>query len=102
MEDKKIIEEQALKRCMIGAFFLALWGIAMAVVTDSSVILLDGMYNLIPAVMSCFSLEIIRLVSGKETRACHSGGISQLMNLTASIPTGLLGIQMTALNPSEK
>ena len=53
---------------MVGAFVLALWGIAMAAVTSSGAILLDGMFNLISAVMSFFSIEITRLVAGKETR----------------------------------
>jgi divalent metal cation (Fe/Co/Zn/Cd) transporter len=34
----------------------------------SSVILLDGMFNLISGIMSFFSLEITRLIYGKETR----------------------------------
>ena len=61
-------EEKALKISMVGAFLLALWGIIMAGVTDSGIILLDGMFNLISAVMSFFSIEITRLVTGKETR----------------------------------
>ena len=53
---------------MVGAFLLAIWGIIMAVVSDSGVILLDGMFNLISGIMSFFSIEISRLISGKETR----------------------------------
>jgi predicted Co/Zn/Cd cation transporter (cation efflux family) len=68
MIEKGLNEERVLKKSMIGAFLLAVWGIVMAVVSDSGVILLDGMFNLISAVMSFFSIEIIRLVSGKETR----------------------------------
>jgi len=68
MNDKNIIEESALKKLMVGALLLAVWGIVMAVASDSSVILLDGMFNLISAIMTFFSIEILRLVSGKETR----------------------------------
>jgi len=68
MNDKNLIEEKALKRSMVGAFVLAIWGIAMAGVSGSSVILLDGMFNLISGIMSFFSIEITRLISGKETR----------------------------------
>ena len=53
---------------MVGAFLLAVWGIVMAVVADSGVILLDGMFNFISGIMSVFSIEITRLISGKETR----------------------------------
>jgi len=52
----------------VGAFLLAVWGIVMAIASDSGVILLDGVFNLISAIMSFFSIEILRLVSGKETR----------------------------------
>jgi predicted Co/Zn/Cd cation transporter (cation efflux family) len=38
MSNSELIEETALKRSMAGAFILALWGIAMAVVSDSGVI----------------------------------------------------------------
>lgn len=53
---------------MISAFLLAVWGIVMAVIADSGVILLDGMINLISGILSFFSIDITRLVSGKETR----------------------------------
>ncbi|MBT8339880.1 MAG: cation transporter [Desulfatitalea sp.] len=62
------IEEMALKRSMVGAFLLAVWGIAMAVASHSGAVLLDGMYNLISAIMTFFSIEITRLVYGKTTR----------------------------------
>lgn len=63
-----LMEEKALKRSMVGAFLLAIWGIVMASVSGSSVILLDGMFNLISGIMSFFSIEITRLISGKATR----------------------------------
>ena len=68
MKNSDVIEEIALKRSMVGAFILAMWGIVMAVVSDSGVILLDGMFNLISGIMSFFSIGITRLISGKETR----------------------------------
>ena len=68
MNNSDLIEEKALKTSMVGAFLLAVWGIIMAVVSDSGVILLDGMFNLISGIMSFFSIEITRLISGKETR----------------------------------
>ena len=68
MSNLNLIEEKALKRSMVGAFLLAVWGIVMASVSGSSVILLDGMFNLISGIMSFFSIEITRLISGKETR----------------------------------
>ena len=73
MNKKVLIEEKALKRSMVGAFVLAVWGIAMAGVSGSSVILLDGMFNLISGIMSFFSIEITRLISGKETRGYPLG-----------------------------
>jgi len=68
MNDQNLNEEKTLKKSMVGALLLAIWGIAMAAVSSSGVIMLDGMFNLISAIMSFFSLEITRLVSGKETR----------------------------------
>jgi cation diffusion facilitator family transporter len=68
MNDQKFTEESVLKKLLVGALLLAVWGIVMAIASDSSVILLDGMFNLISAIMSFFSIEILRLVSGKETR----------------------------------
>jgi len=68
MSNSDMIEEKALKRSMVGALLLAVWGIVMAAVSGSSVILLDGMFNLISGIMSFFSIEITRLISGKETR----------------------------------
>lgn len=73
MNKKNFIEEKALKRSMVGAFILAVWGIAMASVSGSGVILLDGMFNLISGIMSFFSIEITRLISGKETRGYPLG-----------------------------
>ena len=73
MNKKNLIEEKALKRSMVGAFILAVWGIAMASVSGSGVILLDGMFNLISGIMSFFSIEITRLISGKETRGYPLG-----------------------------
>ena len=68
MNTEALIEEKALKRSMVGAFLLAVWGIVMASVSGSSVILLDGMFNLISGIMSFLSIEITRLISGKATR----------------------------------
>ena len=68
MNNMALIEEKALKRSMVGAFLLAIWGIVMASVSGSSVILLDGMFNLISGIMSFFSIEITRLIYGKATR----------------------------------
>lgn len=68
MSNLNLIEEKALKRSMVGALLLAVWGIVMASVSGSSVILLDGMFNLISGIMSFFSIEVTRLISGKETR----------------------------------
>jgi len=47
MNDQAQIEEKALKKSMIGAFILAIWGIAMAAVASSGAIMLDGMFNFI-------------------------------------------------------
>jgi predicted Co/Zn/Cd cation transporter (cation efflux family) len=68
MNDSHLVEEKALKKSMIGAFLLAVWGIVMASLSHSGAILLDGMFNLISAIMSFFSIEITRLIAGKETR----------------------------------
>jgi predicted Co/Zn/Cd cation transporter (cation efflux family) len=68
MSNLNLIEEKALKRSMVGAFILAVWGIMMASVSGSSVILLDGMFNLISGIMSFFSIEVTRLISGKDSR----------------------------------
>jgi predicted Co/Zn/Cd cation transporter (cation efflux family) len=67
MSDKSQVEEKALKKSMVGAFCLAVWGIVMAGISGSGAVLLDGMYNLISAIMSFFSIEITRLIFGKET-----------------------------------
>jgi len=68
MTESNRVEEKALKVSMIGASILAVWGIAMAAVSDSGIILLDGMFNLISGIMAFFSIEITRLVAGKPTR----------------------------------
>jgi len=68
MKSKTTVEEKALKRSMIGAFILAIWGVTMAWVSDSSAVMLDGMFNLISGIVSFFSIQVTRLVSGKETR----------------------------------
>ena len=73
MDDLRHIEEKSLKRSMIAAFLLAVWGIAMAAVSGSGAVMLDGMYNLISAIMTFFSIEITRLVYGKETKAFPLG-----------------------------
>ena len=63
------IEEKALKTSMLAAFILALWGLLMAALSQSGAVLLDGgMYNLISAIMTFFSIEITRLIFGRETR----------------------------------
>ena len=54
MKNSDVIEEIALKRSMAGAIILAMWGIVMAVVSDSGVILLDGMFNLISGIIRKF------------------------------------------------
>jgi predicted Co/Zn/Cd cation transporter (cation efflux family) len=66
--ERNLLEERPLKASMIGALILAVWGIVMAAVSSSGVVLLDGMFNLVSGIMSFFSIEISRLVSGKETR----------------------------------
>jgi predicted Co/Zn/Cd cation transporter (cation efflux family) len=68
MNEHGRIEEKALKISMVGAFLLAVWGIAMAAMSNSGAVLLDGMYNLISAIMTFFSIEITRLIFGKDTR----------------------------------
>jgi predicted Co/Zn/Cd cation transporter (cation efflux family) len=68
MNEQGRIEEKALKISMVGAFLLAVWGIAMAAISNSGAVLLDGMYNLISAIMTFFSIEITRLIFGKDTR----------------------------------
>jgi len=57
MNNSDLIEERALKRSMVGAFLLAVWGIVMAVVADSGVILLDGMFNLISGIIKILPLK---------------------------------------------
>jgi len=57
MKSQISIEEKALKRSMIGAFILAIWGVAMAWVSDSNAIMLDGMFNLISGIVSFFSIQ---------------------------------------------
>jgi predicted Co/Zn/Cd cation transporter (cation efflux family) len=68
MKDSNLVEEKALKASMIGALALAVWGIVMAAMSSSGTIMLDGMFNLISGIMSFFSIQIARLVSGKETQ----------------------------------
>ena len=68
MSEQRRIEVKALKQSMVGAFLLAVWGIVMALMSESGAVLLDGMYNLISAIMTFFSIEITRLIFGKGTR----------------------------------
>ena len=68
MNTQQKVEEKALKASMLGAFILAIWGLVIAALSQSGAVLLDGMYNLISAIMSFFSIEITRLIFGKETR----------------------------------
>ena len=68
MNEKKLIEERALKTSMLGGFLLGIWGIVMANITSSGAIMLDGMFNLISAILSFFSIYITRLIAEKETK----------------------------------
>jgi predicted Co/Zn/Cd cation transporter (cation efflux family) len=68
MQINNLIEEKALKKSMVGAILLAVWGITMAIVASSSAIMLDGMFNLISGIMSYFFIQIARLTSDKATR----------------------------------
>ena len=68
MDDEQIMEESVLKKLLVCALLLAAWGIVMAIASKSSVVLLDGMFNFISGIMSFFSIGILRLVCGKETR----------------------------------
>ena len=68
MKPDQQIEERALKTSMLGAFILALWGLLMAALSQSGAVMLDGMYNLISAIMTFFSIGITRLIFGRETR----------------------------------
>jgi len=68
MKPDQQIEEKALKTSMLGAFILAIWGLLMAALSQSGAVLLDGMYNLISAIMTFFSIGITRLIFGRETR----------------------------------
>mgnify|MGYP001825409478 CR=1 FL=1 len=68
MNENKLIEERALKTSMVGALLLAIWGIVMANITSSGAIMLDGMFNLISAVLSFFSIYITRLIAEKATK----------------------------------
>ncbi|CAB5089174.1 hypothetical protein D3OALGA1CA_5875 [Olavius algarvensis associated proteobacterium Delta 3] len=68
MKETEPVEETALKQSMVGALLLSVWGLVMAFFSDSGAVLLDGMYNLVSAIMTFFSLHITRLVSGRETR----------------------------------
>lgn len=68
MTEQGRAEEKSLKLSMLCAFLLAVWGISMAYVSGSGAVMLDGMYNLVSAVMTFFSIEVTRLVYGKETR----------------------------------
>jgi len=67
MKKQQRIEEKALKISMVGAFVLAVWGLLIAALSQSGAVLLDGMFNLISAIMTFFSIEITRLIFGKET-----------------------------------
>jgi predicted Co/Zn/Cd cation transporter (cation efflux family) len=68
MADQNKVEASVLRQSMVGAFLLAVWGIVMAVISGAGIVLLDGMFNLISAIMTFFSIEIIGLASGRETR----------------------------------
>ena len=68
MQNTNIIEEKALKKSMIGAFALGVWGVGMALYASSGAIMLDGMFNFVSGIMSYFFIGITRLISGKATR----------------------------------
>ena len=68
MADQNKVEASVLRQSMVGAFLLAIWGILISVLSGAGIVLLDGMFNLISAIMTFFSIEIISLVSGRKTR----------------------------------
>lgn len=97
MQDKHRVEESALKVSMIGAFVLAVWGIAMAAASHSGAVLLDGMYNLISAIMTFFSIEITRLVYGKGTREFPLGYFAFESLFVFVKGAAILGVVLMAL-----
>ena len=66
-------EEQALKASLLGALLLAVWGLVMAAFASSGAIMLDGMFNLISAIMTFFSIKVARLVSEPKSRSFPVG-----------------------------
>lgn len=97
MQDQHRVEESALKVSMIGAFVLAVWGIAMAAASHSGAVLLDGMYNLISAIMTFFSIEITRLVYGKGTREFPLGYFAFESLFVFVKGAAILGVVLMAL-----
>lgn len=67
MNDAGAIEGKTLRVSMIGAFLLAIWGIVMAFFSSSDAVLLDGLFNLISAVITFFTLKVTRLITTKES-----------------------------------
>ena len=64
----KIDESKALIGSAVGAGVLALWGGVMALVSESSAILLDASFNLLSAVVSFASLRIAQLAQSGTSR----------------------------------
>lgn len=79
MSEQSRIEENALKKSMVGALVLAVWGLVMAAMSKSGAVMLDGMYNLISAIMTFFSIEITRLIFGKGTREVNLNTQTELI-----------------------
>ena len=85
--DKQRIEELALKKSMVGALILAAWGITMALVTSSSAIMLDGMFNFISGIMSYFFIVVSRFVQSNEHRLAIVAGLTIVAWLVATFVT---------------
>ncbi len=67
MADSETIEGKTLRISMIGAFLLAIWGIVMAYFSKSDAVLLDGLFNLISAVITFFSIKVTYIIAKKES-----------------------------------
>ena len=67
MAAPETIEGKTLRISMIGAFLLAVWGIVMAYFSKSDAVLLDGLFNLISAVITFFSIKVTRIITKKES-----------------------------------
>ncbi|GAL33252.1 cobalt-zinc-cadmium resistance protein [Vibrio maritimus] len=64
----KITESKALISSAVGAAVLSLWGGIMALISESSAILLDASFNLLSAAVSYASLWIAKLTQTGRTR----------------------------------